>query len=212
MTTAQDKAPGLPGELDSLFRPQVSPMPPKRKLARWHLATLIVGVPLLAFLSCVGANTVVNWWLVDAPTVHASATATHKAKAHKTAPAAPAYDLPGYRSAISGQVEKAFASALWAVRADIKRPDYSAASTDAPRLVAAANSWLSLLRPTNPPPSVGPQKLTYMQAATLARKAGETTQRALNGGDLALLQRGADQAKRAQWLLSHASASGPHGS
>lgn len=173
---------------------------------------LAIGVPILAFLSCVGANTVAHWYIDAQPTAQASTTATHKPKPHKTTPAAPKYNLPGYQSAISGPVEKAFASALWAVRADIKRPDYTAAATDAPRLIASANSWLSLLRPANPPPTYGPQKLTYMQAATMARKAGGTVQQALDTGNLTLLQTGADKAKRAQWLLSHAAAQGPRGS
>lgn len=188
------------------------PKPERKKLTGWHIAVLAVGTPVIAFLSCVGANTVAHWFIHDAPAAHAETTATHKPKPHKSKPAAPRYNLPGYRSAISGPVEKAFASALWAVRADIKRPDYSAASTDAPRLIAAANSWLSLLRPTNPPPSYGPTKLTYMRSAILARKAGQTTQQALNAGNLTLLQKGADQAARAQWLLSHAAGQGARGS
>jgi hypothetical protein len=143
---------------------------------------LVIGIPAIGFFTAVGADTFAHHFIDATPAAHASTTASpggHKTKPHKTAPAAPRYNLPGYQSAISGPVEHAFASALWAVRADIKRPDYTAASTDAPRLIAAANSWLSLLRPTNPPPSYGPQKLTYIQAATMARKAGQTTRQAL---------------------------------
>jgi hypothetical protein len=209
MTLIQDNPQQEP--LFTLAPPPASPKPERNKLRPWHIAVLIVGIPIIAFLSCVGANAVAHWFIGDTPAAHAETTATHKPKPHNSNPAAPRYNLPGYRSAISGPVEKAFASALWAVRSDIKRPDYSAASTDAPRLIAAANSWLSLLKPANPPPTYGPQKLTYIQAATLAGKAGETTQQALNAGDLTQLQRGADQAKRAQWLLSHATAQGPHG-
>ena len=211
MTTAPDK---LPQE-EPLFLigpPPASPKPKQKKLAAWHWAVLIIGVPIIAFLSCVGANTVAHWWIGNPPAVRASATADHKPKPPKSNPVPPRYNLPGYQSAVSGPVEKAFTSALRALRADIKAPDYSAASTDAPRLVAAANSWLSLLRPTNPPPSYGPTKLTYMQAATMARKAGQTIQQALNAGNLSELQRGADQAARARWLLSHAAKQGPRGS
>jgi hypothetical protein len=210
MTTAQDKIPALPGELDSLFRPakQEPPKPAKRKLVWWHVAIYVVGVPILAFLSCVGANTVVHWWIKDRPA--AQTAATGKPTPHK--PAGPRYNLAGYHSAITGPEEQAFASALWKLRADIRRPDYTAAATDAPRLMAAAGSWLSLLRPTNPPPSYGPQKLTYLQAAAMARRAGGTIQQALNTENLQLLQRGADQAARARFLLSHAAAQAPHGS
>jgi len=96
--------------------------------------------------------------------------------------------------ASSGDHTQAFVSALWKLREDIKRPDYTAAVSDAPRLVAAANSWLSLLRQTNPPPSYGPAKLAYVQGAMVARKAARTTMQALQAGDFTLLQRGADQA------------------
>jgi hypothetical protein len=210
MITAQDKAPALPAELDSLFRPRSTPAPPRKKYSRWHVATLIIGVPVIAFLSCVGANTVVNWWLVDAPAAQASATATQKAKADK--PKAPAYNLPGFRSAITGTEKQALASALWAVRSDIRRPDYPAALTDTPRLITAANEFLSLVRSTNPPPSYGPEKLGYIQAGLAARKAGTEALEALQTANLGLLQKAADEAARARWLLSHASASAPRGS
>jgi hypothetical protein len=209
MTTARDE---LPAQEPLFLIPPPAPKPERNRFKPWHWAVLIVGVPVITFLTCVGANTVTHWWIGDTPSAHASTVASHKPKPLKSKPAAPRYNLPGYQSAVSGPVEKAFASALWALRADIRAPNYSAASTDAPRLVAAANSWLSLLRPTNPPPSYGPAKLAYVQGATIARKAGQTTLQALQTGDLTLLQRGADQAARARWLLTHASAQGPQGS
>jgi hypothetical protein len=202
----------------SLFTLAPAPAPPKPERKRWrpwHYVVVILGAPVLLWLLGLGAYTQAQW-LKGSTVAQASTTASHEAShsptPHASQPAPPRYNLPGYQSAVSGPVERAFAGALWAVRADIRKPDYQAAVTDAPRLMAAASSWLSLLRQTNPPPSWGPQKLTYEQAATLARKAGQTTQQALSSGDLAGLQRGADQAKRAQWLLSHATAQGPHGS
>jgi len=143
MTTAQDKIPALPGELDSLFRPtgQEPPKPPKRKTWKpWHIAVMAVGVPVVALLSSVGANTVAHWYINAAPSAQAQTAATGKPKPHKTTPSAPRYNLAGYRSAITGPEEQAFASALWKLRADIRRPDYTSAATDAPRLIAAADS------------------------------------------------------------------------
>jgi hypothetical protein len=210
MTLIQDNPQQEP--LFTLPPPPPAPKPERNKLKPWHWVALIIGVPIVAALTCIGANTVAHWWIGNTPTAAASTAATHEPTPHKSTPAAPRYNLPGYQSAIDGPVEKAFASALWAVRQDIHKPDYVAASTDAPRLVAAANSWLSLLRQTNPPPSYGPQKLSYEQAAIEARQAGEAIQQALAAGDLTGLQRGADQAARARWLLSHATAQAPRGS
>jgi hypothetical protein len=168
--------------------------------------------PFVILFVMVGAYTCTKWLLGDPLAPFASVAATHKPEAHKThtpKPQPPAYNLAGYRSAITGPEEKAFAASLWKLRADIKRPDYTAAVNDAPRLMATANAWLSLLRQTNPPPSYGPAKLAYMQAAIVARRAGQATRQALQTADLAGLQRGADQAARARYLLTHAPSSMP---
>src|SRR6266487_4823930 len=109
MTTAQDPIP----QQEPLFLvpPLPTPTGPQKKaLARWHVAVLIVGVPLFAFLSCVGANTVAHWYINDAPAARAQTAATSKPKPHKSKPAGPRYNLAGYRSAITGPEEQAFAS------------------------------------------------------------------------------------------------------
>jgi hypothetical protein len=212
MTTAQDPIPQQ--EPLFLIPPPPTPTGPqkKKKFAPWHWLVLIGLGLAVAFLVAVGAYTVTTHVFKDAPSAQAQTAATSKPKPHKSKPAGPRYNLAGYRSAITGPEEQAFASALWKLRADIHRPDYAEAASDAPRLIAAANSWLSLLRQTNPPPTYGPAKLAYVQGAMVARKAAQTTVQALQAGDFTLLQRGADQAARARWLHSHASAGGPQGS
>jgi hypothetical protein len=210
MTTAKDE---ILVQEPLWFAPP--PAPQRKRWRLWHYVAVIIAAPVLLWLFGLGAYTQAQWLKgshVAQASTTASPTASHSPTPHATSPAPPRYNLAGYQSAASGPVERAFASALWAVRSDIRKPDYKVAVTDAPRLMAAASSWLSLLRQTNPPPSYGPQKLTYLQAAAMARRAGGTIQQALNTGNLQLLQRGADQAARARWLLTHATAQGPRGS
>jgi hypothetical protein len=211
MTTAKDDIPVQ----DALFL--VSPPTPKgpehKRWQPWHIAVMTVGVPLVAFLSAVGANTVSHWWLVDALPAHTSATASASPNVKKTkAPEPPRYDLAGFRSATTGPAERAFASALYALRADVKKPDYPAALTDSPRLTSAASEFLALVKAANPPPSYGPAKLGYIQAALAARKAGTEALEALQTANLGLLQKAAGDAARAQRLLIRAPSSEPHGS
>ncbi len=211
MTLIQDPNP-IQEPLFTLAPPPTPPKPERKKLAGWHLAVLIVGVPILAFLSCVGANTVVNWWLVDAPPAHASATASHEPTPHKSKPAAPKYDLAGYRSATTGARQQAFVSALGKLRADNQQSDFATALSDAPNLVNAADRWLRQLRHTNPPPSYRGAKATYVMAATIARQAGQTTLSGLQTTNLGLLQQGAAMADKAVSVLSRATATAPRGS
>ena len=174
--------------------------PPKsRKLSPWHLATLVIVVPVIAFFSAIGAYTSTNFVFRDPP-VHTPAAPSRTP--HSPGPSAPAYDLAGYRSAIGGPEEQAFASALSRLRYDLTHPDFMAAAGDAPRLIAAANAWLSLLDQTNPPPAYRPGKLAYMQAATVGLRAGGTTEQGLRSANLAELQKGANQAARGKRLLS----------
>jgi hypothetical protein len=205
MTTAPDGLPPQPGRQEALFlappAAQAGPWPERRKLARWHIATLMIGGPIVAFFTAIGANTFAHHFIDGPPAAHVPAVADHKPEAHK---AKPAYDLAGYRSAISGPERRAFTSALRKLRADITRPDYVAAGTDAGNLITAANIWLTQLRRTNPPPAYRPGKLSYETAALLGRRAGAATQNGLNAADLTLLQRGADLAARARWVLSRA--------
>jgi len=208
MTTAQDQQEPL-----FLLPPQPTPQKPERKkLAPWHWAVLVVGVPVIAFLSCVGANSVAHWWIGDTSAAHASAVASHEPAPHKSKPPKPAYDLAGYQSALTGPHEHTFASALYALRTDDRTSDFAAAVTDAPRLINAANAWLTVLSKTSPPPAYQPSKLAYMQAVTVARNAARSTQAGLRTTNLALLQRGTAQANRARSMLSQAPALGPRGS
>jgi hypothetical protein len=175
-------------------------MPPQRtKLSPWQLAALIIGVPVIAFCAAIGAYTSTTFVFRDPP---ARLPAAPSHTPHSPTPSAPAYDLAGYRSAIGGPEEQAFASALSRLRYDLTHPDFMAAAGDAPRLIAAASAWLSLLDQTNPPPAYRPGKLAYMQTATVGLRAGETTEQGLRSANLAQLQKGANQAARGKRLLS----------
>lgn len=176
------------------------PWPPKReKLSPWQLAALVIGVPVIAFFAAVGAYTSTTFVFRDPP---AQASAAPSRQPHSPRPPAPAYDLAGYESATGGPAEQAFAAALSRLRYDLTHPDFIAAAGDAPKLIAAANAWLSLLGQTNPPPAYRPGKLAYIQAATVGLRAGETTEQGLRSANLAGLQKGANQAARGKRLLS----------
>jgi len=180
--------------------PPAARMPPQRKkLSPWQLAALIIGVPVIAFCAAVGAYTSTTFVFRDPP---ARLPAAPSHTPHSPTPSAPAYDLAGYRSAIGGPEAQAFASALSRLRYDLTHPDFMAAAGDAPRLIAAASAWLSLLDQTTPPPAYRPGKLAYMQAATVGLRAGETTEQGLRSANLAQLQKGANQAARGKRLLS----------
>jgi len=184
-----------PAEITSAAR-----WPPKRKkLSPWQLAALIIGVPAIAFFTAIGAYTSTKFVVRDPP-ARPSAAPSHTP--HSPKPSTPTYDLAGYRSAIGGPEEQAFASALSRLRYDLTHPDFIAAAGDAPGLIAAANAWLSLLDQTNPPPVYRPGKLAYMQAATVGLRAGETTEQGLRSANLAQLQKGANQAAKGKRLLS----------
>jgi hypothetical protein len=184
-----------PAEITSAVR-----WPPKRrKLGAWQLATLVIGVPVIAFFAAVGAYTSTKFVFRDPP---AHMQAAMSRTPHSLRPSAPAYDLAGYRSAVGGPEEQAFASAISRLRYDLTHPDFMAAAGDAPRLIAAASAWLSILDQTNPPPAYRPGKLAYMQAATVGLRAGETTEQGLRSANLAQLQKGANQAARGKRLLS----------
>lgn len=211
MTTAKDEIPVQ----DPLFLlpPPPGPGPERKKLAQWHIAVLIVGVPILAFLSCVGANTVAHHF-IDAPAVKASDTAaTHKAKASPRPTATgPHYDLAGYREVLNGTQAQAFIDALGKLRSDAVRSNFTSAVSDAPRLIQTADTWLAMLRKTNPPPSYGAGKVQYLTATIMARRAARTIQQGLQTVNLGLLQRGSQQIAKARWLLHRANAPQAQGS
>jgi hypothetical protein len=156
-----------------------------------------------------GAYTQAQWFKGSPSVAQASAVATHKPTPHKSKPA---YDLAGYRSAITGPAMLAFASALSAMLNDLGHLDTSAAGVDAPRLVDAANTWLKALRATNPPPAYRKGKLANMRAATLGRRAAWAVHSGLTTSNVGLLQHGYDLANKASEALSQAPASEPQGS
>jgi hypothetical protein len=184
------------------------PDPPttKRKFAPWHIVTLVVGVPILATLSAIGANTVAHHF-IDVPAARASANTAHKASARPTR-TAPQYDLAQYRSVLNGSDAQRFVDSLARLRTDVVRSNFTQAVGDAPRLINAADTWLADLKGTHPPPSFNASKLEYMAATVQARKAGQTIQQALQSTNFGLMQQGADQIGRARSLLRQANA--PH--
>jgi hypothetical protein len=166
----------------------------------------------VVFLVAVGANTVAHHFIDGPRAVRASAVATGEPKAHESNTPKPAYNLPGYRSAITGAESQAFVSALNKMRSDNRRYDFKAAVGDAPRLVAAASGWLSVLSRTDPPPAYRLNKLRYMSAATLGRRAGWAMSSGLQAADLGKIEYGARLTNRARWVLSQIPASAPQGS
>jgi hypothetical protein len=188
------------------------PRKPQHKLTAWQRVTLIAGVPIIATLTAIGAFTSARWAFGGSAVVTlASATPAHtaKAKPHHTKPSAPAYNFAGYQAAINGPEEQTFVTALNQFRADSKRYDFQAVSRDSLALTGAADTWLTVLRGTVPPPAYQAPKLDYMMAAILARRAATTTQSGIQSASLTSLQTGATLAARARAALSRAIASAP---
>lgn len=210
MTLIQDNPQQEP--LFTLAPPPAPPRPERKKLAGWHIAVLVIGIPVIGFFTALGADTFAHHWIDAQPTAQAVTTATHKPTPHKTKPSRPKYNLAGYRSATTGAREQAFVSALNKLRADNQQSDFTTALNDAPHLITAADRWLRQLRHTNPPPSYRGAKATYVMAATIARQAGQTSLNGLQTTNLGLLQQGAALAAKAVTVLSRATAQGPRGS
>jgi hypothetical protein len=187
------------------------PKKPQRKLAPWHWVALIIGVPIVATLTAIGAYTTASWAFNDPPAVIKLATAK-PTPTHHTQPPTPTYDIAGYKSAVSGSDEQAFVTALNRLRHDIRGLKFEAVTTDALNLSTAANTYLTDLRKTNPPPAYGPAKLANMAAAVYARQAASTIQGAITSSDLGALQTGLSQANKAKEALSQAVAAMPKGS
>ena len=186
------------------------PLPERRRLAPWHIAALIAGVPLVLFLSGVGANAIADHFVSTSAATPAATVTHHKARpAAKPTPTAPQYNLAGYQAAISGTEEQALVTALNRFRSDIRQLQFQTVATDSLTLTGAANTWLATLRHTTPPPANQGQKLTYMMAAILARRAATTTQGAISSANLASLQRGLALANQARAALARAIASAP---
>jgi hypothetical protein len=220
--------PRMPAELVFL-RPVSAPMPPEAPEAPerqewpkpkrpgwawWHYLVMAVFGPMVLALVVIGADTAAHHFTggAAAPAVTAMAKPTPRPVAHRPRPTALGHDLAGYQAAITGTQEQAFVSALGRLRADDNAYDFAAAVTDAPKLIVTASTWLAVLSHTSPPPAYRPAKLTYMSAATWARRAARTTLEALQTSNFALLTKGQQLAVKAARVLSRAPALAPRGS
>jgi hypothetical protein len=220
--------PRMPAELVFL-RPVSAPMPPEAQEAParqewpkpkrpgwawWHYVVMAVFGPMVLALVVIGADTAAHHFAggAAAPAVTAVAKPAPRPAAHRPRPTVPGRDLAGYRAAITGTQEQAFVSALGQLRADDRAYDFAAAVTDAPKLIVTASAWLAVLSHTSPPPAYHPARLTYMSAATWARRAARTTLEALQTSNFALLTKGQQLAGKAARVLSSAPALAPRAS
>jgi hypothetical protein len=184
----------------------------RKKLAPWHIAVLAMGVPVIAFFTCIGAYTFTTHVFRAAGVAAATDRAAPDPKAHDPEPSRPAYDLAGFQAVIKGGEEQAFVSALGRLRADDRMYNFAAAVSDAPGLVSAANAWLAALGPANPPPAWQGEKVAYIRAAILARRAAKATEGGLTSANLGLLQKGQALTAQAQAALARAPGNAPRGS
>ena len=194
-----------PPETPEARERQEWPKPKRPGWARWHYLVMAVFGPMMLALVMIGANTVAHHFAGRAPAPAVTAMA-------KPAPTVPGHDLAGYQAAITGTEEHAFVSALGQLRADDKAYNFAAAVTDAPKLIVTASAWLAVLSRTDPPPAYRPARLTYLSAATWARRAARTTLDALQTSNFALLTKGQQLAGKAARVLSRAPALAPRGS
>jgi len=129
-------------------KPQLpTPWPAKPDWRSWHgwaYLFLGLGLPVLVYLASVGAVAMYQASEAQASAV-ASTSATHKPAA-KPRHTAPVVDVPGYRAAIGGRGQAAFATALKALQADVQAYNYPQGRADAQRLERAARAWLRQLR------------------------------------------------------------------
>src|SRR6266487_3747772 len=154
-----------------------APWPERHKLKPWHIATLTVGVPVIAFLSGVGANTIADHYINASSASPAATVSLSPAHSARPTPApTPTYNLSGYRAVLNGTTAQAFVNALGKLRRDIRRSDFTSEATDTTTLINAAGTWLAELSATRPPPSYGANKLQYEVAAQTAAKAASTIQ------------------------------------
>jgi len=201
----------------TFIAPASQPLPetiaaPKSYRPNYALRAIItIGVIILIPVCVIGANTLTANFVHGARIMAPSKLHTQSPKPDP-AQSIPAYDLTGFRAAISGTDEQSFMAALNALRQDDKSLDLVSAVTDAPRLIAASNAWLVLLRPTNPPPAYQSTRENFIKGATIARRAGHVTLKALQTKSLALLAKGAQLAEKAEALVFGAAPAIPQGS
>ncbi len=215
---------GPPEMPEVVYDVSTAPQPRARvRLAWWQYGLLALAVVIVVPLVSIGTVTALRWsgWVArPGPAVPASATAARHKPVHKPVhlappPSPPAYDLPGFQAALQGPEAQVFTSALGKLRADLRSYDFTAAATDAPALVNAANAYLAALRATRPPPSYQGEQAAYEHAAVLARRAGRATQAGLTTVSLtrlALLQKGQALAAQAAMALAAAPGNAPRGS
>jgi hypothetical protein len=189
---------------------------PRKGLAPWHWVALIIGVPIIATLTAIGAYTSAKWVFHDPPAViklaTASPTPTASIKPHATQKPAPSYDLARYKTVVDGPNEQAFVSSLNRFRSDIKRLKFQTVTSDALTLSNASTTYLTDLRATNPPPAYRAAKLANITAAIYARRAAAIIQGAISTSNLGALQTGLAQANKAKAALAQAVAAMPKGS
>ena len=193
---------------------QAWPKPKRPGWAWWHYLVMAVFGPVVLALVVIGADTAAHHFTGGVPATAVTTTAKPAPKpvAHKPQQTVPWHDLASYQAAIAGTEEQAFVSALGQLRGDDKAYNFAAAVTDAPKLIVTASAWLAVLSHTDPPPAYRPARLTYMSAATWARRAARTTLDALQTSNFALLTKGQQLAGKAARVLSRAPALAPRGS
>jgi hypothetical protein len=203
--TAKFRPPELPAV--QLWHPKK----PQHKLAPWHWVALIIGVPIVATLTAIGAYTTASWAFNDPPAVSKLATAK-PTPTHPTPAPKQTYDLAGFKAAVDGSDEQAFVTALNRFRADIGSLQFQTVRSDAVTLSGAASAYLATLRATNPPPGYQAAKLANITAAVYARRAAATIQSGISSSDFASPQKALAQANKAKAALANAVASTPKGS
>jgi hypothetical protein len=181
--------------------------PGNSKLIPWRRIATIICVPIITILTAIGGYTVINYLIPSPPAK--STTIRPSDRPHHTTPPKPSYDLPGFRTAITGSGKQTFVTALDQFTADSRRYDFQSVARDALSLSGAASTWLNMLKGTTPPPSYQASKLDYIMAAALGQRAAYTTKNAIRIADLASLQKGARLAARAKTELSQAIISAP---
>jgi hypothetical protein len=191
----------------------ITTVPPKRKYPLWLPWLAIVLAPVIAVCAAVGAYTMAKAAVNASSAPRMAATADQTSKPHhKTDPPAPRYDLAGYQAVVAGSDEQAFVAALNQFRADSRHYKFQSLPTDSLSLTGAAQSWLTALRATSPPPGYQASKLDYMMAATLANQAATQTQSGISAADLTALAHGSALATQAKAALARATQAAPQGS
>jgi hypothetical protein len=196
-----------------LAPPEITAAPKRRPRPNIALRAIItLGVIVVVPSAVIGANELTASFIHGARIIAPSRLHTESPKPHASQETIPAFDLTGFRAAISGTDEQSFMAALNALSQDDESLDTVSAVSDAPRLIAAASVWLADLRATNPPPAYQGTKASLIKGAKMARRAGHVTLRALQRKSLTLLAKAASLAERVKELVSGASPVIPQGS